>query len=311
MVALSALVSGLDEEMLRLGYKDSTMVWYRGCWRRLQRYFAAREAEEFSLDLAMAWVEEACGFFAKERAGTLKQTDVYLFRVAQMLGDYEAHGAVLRRYSRTVSKLAPVEAAVVARFEAWLRAAGRSASTVRSYGTLAAEFAAFAGTRGGLAGCDAGTVGAFAATLAGPAQEQLRLTRPRGSDQVVAGNRRPAHVGLMPSRSLQRLPPRSPPRRRDRSAPCRARRPAGRAGSRHRHRLRICRTTRRNILLKPALSASCRRQHDRKSERLPRPPMPHHAESGRPGRCQAPGHPESCRVCPHPPQTLSLPGFPD
>ncbi len=66
MVALSALVSGLDVEMLRLGYKDSTMAWYRGSWRRLQRYFAAREAEEFSLDLAMAWVDEACGFFAKE-----------------------------------------------------------------------------------------------------------------------------------------------------------------------------------------------------------------------------------------------------
>jgi hypothetical protein len=128
MVALSVLVSGLDAEMARLGYKDSTMVWYRGSWRRLQRYFAARGVEEFSLDLAMEWVGEACGFFAKEQAGTLKQTDVYLFRVAQMLGDYETHGAVLRRYSRTVSKLAADEAAAVARFEAWLR--GRRAERV-------------------------------------------------------------------------------------------------------------------------------------------------------------------------------------
>ena len=69
MVALSVLVSGLDAEMARLGCKDSTMAWYRGCWRRLQRYFAARGAEEFSLDVAMAWVDEACGFFAKEQAG--------------------------------------------------------------------------------------------------------------------------------------------------------------------------------------------------------------------------------------------------
>ena len=167
MVALPVLVSGLEAEMARLGYKDSTMVWYRGAWRRLQRYFAARGAEEFSLDVAMAWVDEACGFFAKEQAGTLRQTDVYLFRVAQMLGDYETHGAVLRRYSRTVSKLTGDEAAAVARFEAWLRDAGRSASTVRSYGTLAAELTAFAGTRGGLACCDAGMIGAFTATLAG------------------------------------------------------------------------------------------------------------------------------------------------
>jgi integrase len=167
MVAVPVLVSGLDAELVRLGYKDSTMVWYRGCWRRLQRYFAACGVEEFSLDLAMAWVDEACGFFAKEQAGTLKQADVYLFRVAQMLGEYAAHGAVLRRYSRTVSKMTGDGAAAVARFEAHLRAAGCSASTVRAYGTLAGEFTAFSGTRGGLARCDAGTVGAFVATLAG------------------------------------------------------------------------------------------------------------------------------------------------
>jgi len=167
MVTVSALVSGLDAELRRLGYKDSTLVWYRGCWRRLERFFAARGVEEFSLDVAMAWVEQACGFFDKERAGTLKQSDVYLFRVAQMLGDYAVHGAVLRRYSRTGGRLAGEGADAVVRFQAWLRAADRAVSTVRVYGTVAGEFVAFVGTRGGLAGCDAGVVEAFVATLAG------------------------------------------------------------------------------------------------------------------------------------------------
>jgi hypothetical protein len=72
MATLSDLVSGLDAELGRLGYKDSTLVWYRGCWRRLARFLAARGVEEFSLDVAMAWVDDACGFFEKERAGTLK-----------------------------------------------------------------------------------------------------------------------------------------------------------------------------------------------------------------------------------------------
>src|ERR1700730_9160525 len=166
MVALPVLVSGLEAEMIRLGYKDSTMVWYRGAWRRLQRYFTARGVEEFSPCWVLEWVDEACGFFAKEQAGTLRQTDVYLFRVAQMLGEYETHGAVLRRYSRTVSRLSADEAAVVARFGAWLRAAERSASTVRSYGTLAGEFTAFAGTRGGLARRGAGALRGVPATLA-------------------------------------------------------------------------------------------------------------------------------------------------
>jgi len=167
MVAVSALVSGLDAELMRLGYKDSTMVWYRGCWRRLEKFFVSVGVEEFSRDLAMMWVDESCGFFAKEQAGTLKPTDVYLFRVAQMLGDYQAHGAVLRRYSRNISRLTGNGADIVARFQAWLRTADRAASTVRTYTTVAGEFLAFLDTRGGLADCDAGAVDAFVATLAG------------------------------------------------------------------------------------------------------------------------------------------------
>jgi integrase len=168
VVAVSGLVSGLDAELVRLGYKASTMVWYRGCWRRLERFFTSRGVQEFSLDLAMSWVDQACGgFFDKEQAGTLKPTDVYLFRVAQMLDDFAVHGAVLRRYSRTVGKLTADQVDTLARFRASLQASGCAASTVRAYGTVAGEFLAFTGRRGGLAGLDARVIGAFVATLAG------------------------------------------------------------------------------------------------------------------------------------------------
>jgi len=168
MAAVCDLVSGLDAELVRVGYEPSTMVWYRGCWRRLERYFASRGAREFSLDVAMAWVDEACGgFFEKEQAGALKATDVYLFRVAAMLDDFAAHGAVLRRYSRSVSKLSVEQTDILARFRAYLRADGCAVSTVRAYGTVAGEFLAFIGRRGGLAGLDGGVIGAFVATLAG------------------------------------------------------------------------------------------------------------------------------------------------
>ena len=168
MVAVSELVSGLDVELVRLGYKPSTMVWYRGCWRRLERFFASSGVEEFSLDVAMTWVDEACGgFFAKEQAGTLKPTDVYLFRVAQMLDDFALHGAVLRRYSRTVTKLDGDQADVLARFQTWLQASDCAVSTVRAYGSVAGEFFAFTGPRGDLAALDATSIDAFVATLAG------------------------------------------------------------------------------------------------------------------------------------------------
>ena len=196
MVAVSELVSGLDAELVRLGYKPSTMVWYRGCWRRLERFFASRGVQEFSLDVAMTWVDETCGgFFAKEQAGTLKPTDVYLFRVVQMLDDFAVHGAVLRRYSRTVDKLAADQADVVARFEAWLRASDCAASTVRAYGTVAGEFLAFISRRGGLASLDASAIGAFVATLAGYQAKTVEhklcavrsFLRFAGSDGLVDG----------------------------------------------------------------------------------------------------------------------------
>jgi hypothetical protein len=65
MTAVCDLVSGLDAELLRLGYKPSTMVWYRGCWLRLERWFASRGVQEFSLDVAMGWADEACGGFLR------------------------------------------------------------------------------------------------------------------------------------------------------------------------------------------------------------------------------------------------------
>ncbi|HXZ71018.1 MAG TPA: hypothetical protein VEH31_09145, partial [Streptosporangiaceae bacterium] len=36
--------SGLDAELRRLGYKDATMVWYRGCWRLTEAKRKALEA---------------------------------------------------------------------------------------------------------------------------------------------------------------------------------------------------------------------------------------------------------------------------
>ena len=213
MAAVSELVSGLDAELVRLGYQPSTLKWYRGYWRRLERWFAAQGVQEFSLDVAMAWVDEACGgFFAKEQAGTLKQTDVYVFRVAAMLDDFAVHGSVLRRYSRSVSKISAEHAEVLAGFGAWLRADGCAVSTVRAYGTVAGEFLAFTGEprRAGRAGrrgdrrvrCDAGGLcaedgGAQAVRgqVASAVRRRRRADRPGGAGDGPGGPDRPSRRG--------------------------------------------------------------------------------------------------------------------
>lgn len=203
MVAVSELVSGLDAELVRLGYRPSTMAWYRGCWRRLERFFASRGVQEFSLDVAMAWVDQACGgFFDKEQTGTLKATDVYLFRVAAMLDDFAVHGAVLRRYSRGVGKLTADQTDVLERFGAWLQAAGCAVSTVRAYATVAGEFLAFAGRRGGLAQLGVGVMDAFVTTLAGYQAKTVehKLCAVRSFLRFAAGE------GLVDGAALEAIP---------------------------------------------------------------------------------------------------------
>ncbi len=117
----------------------------------------------------MAWVDEACGgFFEKEQAGTLKATDVYVFRVAAMLDDFAVHGSVLRRYSRSVGKLNAGQADVLAALSGVAEGgevarSRRSGRMARSPGSSSRSRA----RRGGLAGLDGAVIGAFVATLAG------------------------------------------------------------------------------------------------------------------------------------------------
>jgi integrase len=84
---------------------------------------------------------------------------------------------------------------------------------VRSYGTLAGEFIAFAGTRGGLERCDAATVGAFTATLAGyqaKTVEQklcaLRSFLRFAAGDGLAGTATAEAVPAVPSRRQTRVP---------------------------------------------------------------------------------------------------------
>ncbi len=77
-VTVSALVSGLDAELRRLGYKYPTLVWYRRCWRRLEGFFAARGVEEFSLNVAMTWVDDVVRFLRKGAVGDA-QAERHLF----------------------------------------------------------------------------------------------------------------------------------------------------------------------------------------------------------------------------------------
>lgn len=91
--------------MIRMHYKEATLVHYRRQWNRLISYFDKKGELYFSESTALEFVDKESNFFEKEKKGELTQSNVYLFRMVRMVGDFQKSGTVPRRYSRTLSKV--------------------------------------------------------------------------------------------------------------------------------------------------------------------------------------------------------------
>ena len=102
---IKELITLLEQELIRQGYKEATMNYYRNNWKRIIEYFDDCGEQFFSENVAMEYVDRKCDFFAKEKAGLLTQSNIYLFRIVRMMGDYQQHGVVLRRYTRSLSRV--------------------------------------------------------------------------------------------------------------------------------------------------------------------------------------------------------------
>ena len=156
MVAVSELVSGLDAELVRLGYKASTMVWYRGCWRRLERFFASRGVRGVLAGSGDGMGRPGLRRLLRQGAGRHAQTD------RCVLVPRRADARRLRGPRGGAAPLLPHRGQADRRRgrRVWpgsRRGCGPAdcaASTVRAYGTVAGEFLAFTGTtrRAGPAG---------------------------------------------------------------------------------------------------------------------------------------------------------------
>jgi len=104
-VPIKELIARLERELVRVGYAEATLDYYRTNWKRIIYHFDELGETYFSEAAAMEYVDRKCGFFEKEKAGTLTQSNIYLFRIVRMMGDFAQHGTVLRRYMRSLSRV--------------------------------------------------------------------------------------------------------------------------------------------------------------------------------------------------------------
>jgi len=95
---LKELLQELEQELLRLGYTEASMKFYRSRWKRIIEFAQERNEICYSEELGIQFVEQHYRIFEKDFGKTLSQKDTQELRIIRMIGDFQLHRTVLRRY---------------------------------------------------------------------------------------------------------------------------------------------------------------------------------------------------------------------
>ena len=95
---LHELLQDLEQELLRLGYTQGTMIFYRNRWGKLEDFAERRRQVYYTEQLGIDFVRESFGITQDDFSRTLNQAQTQDLRVIRMVGDFQLHHAVLRRY---------------------------------------------------------------------------------------------------------------------------------------------------------------------------------------------------------------------
>ena len=95
---LKELIGNLEKELLRLGYSEGSMTFYKRRWQQLLAFAKEQGVTHYSERLGIDFIEQCFNILEKDFEGTLKQCEVQNLRVIRMVGDFQLHGTVLRRY---------------------------------------------------------------------------------------------------------------------------------------------------------------------------------------------------------------------
>ena len=92
------LTEQLEQELNRLHYSDASIKQYRCMWKRIATFFEQENINNYTEEAGLRFLDEQYNFFELEKAGKLTQSLINIFRIIRMLGDFQQHGSILRRY---------------------------------------------------------------------------------------------------------------------------------------------------------------------------------------------------------------------
>lgn len=95
---LKELLGDLEQELLRLGYTEGSMNFYRNRWSKIIKFAEDRNEIYYSEQLGIDFIESHYRIFEKDFDKTLSQKDTQELRIIRMIGDFQLHHTVLRRF---------------------------------------------------------------------------------------------------------------------------------------------------------------------------------------------------------------------
>jgi integrase/recombinase XerD len=138
---LVELLNELEQEMLRLGYTEGSMKFYRRRWQMLLQFTQDRGEIYFSEQLGLDFVEKHFHILEKDLERTLSQAETQELRIIRMIGDFQLYHTVLRRYYKHKEMLTkPHFLEVSHQFEKSCSEKGYSPVTIDHYVKQSARF---------------------------------------------------------------------------------------------------------------------------------------------------------------------------
>lgn len=139
--SLVELLQALEQEMLRLKYTEGSMTFYRRRWRMLLQFAQERGEIFYSEQLGIDFVKKHFQIFEKDFNTTLSQSKVQELRIMRMIGDFQLHNTILRRYYKHKQILTePYFIAISNQFRKYCVDQNYSKVTIEHYVTKSAIF---------------------------------------------------------------------------------------------------------------------------------------------------------------------------
>ena len=120
--------------MQRLGYSKSSLQFYRQRWKMLLQFAAERNEVVYSERLGADFLEKYFSNFEKDFNHTLTPAETHELRTIRVVGDFQLHHTILRRYYKHKETLTePYFIAISNRFQSYCTDKNYSNITVDHY----------------------------------------------------------------------------------------------------------------------------------------------------------------------------------